>query len=45
LGEHGIEQDSAVGRQQFERQMEVRRIEEADEEELKPLRRGWGLGS
>jgi hypothetical protein len=36
---------SAVGRQEFERHMEVRRLEEADEGELKPLRRGWCLGS
>ena len=41
LGEHGIQQDSAAGRQEFERHMEARRLEEADEEELKPLRRGW----
>jgi REP element-mobilizing transposase RayT len=45
LGEHGIQEDSAVGRQEFERHMEARRLEEADEEELKPLRRGWCLGS
>ena len=45
LGEHGIQQDSAAGRQEFERHMEARRLEEADEEELKPLRRGWCLGS
>jgi hypothetical protein len=45
LGEHGIEQDSAAGRQEFERRMEARRLEEVDEEELKPLRRGWCLGS
>jgi hypothetical protein len=41
LGERGIQEDSAAGRQEFERHMEVRRIEEADEEELKQLRRGW----
>ena len=40
----GILQDSAAGRQQFERQMEARRLEEAHEEEFKPLRRGWCLG-
>jgi len=45
LGEHGIQQDSAVGRQEFERHMEARRLEEADDEALKPLRRGWCLGS
>ena len=45
LGEHGIEQDSAAGRQEFERHLEARRLEEADEEEIKALRRGWCLGS
>ncbi len=45
LGEHGIGQDTAAGRQQFERQMEGRRLEEEDEEALKALRRGWCLGS
>ena len=44
LGEHGITQDSAAGRQEFERRLEARRLEEADEEALKPLRRGWCLG-
>jgi hypothetical protein len=41
LGEHGIGQDSAAGRQEFERQMERRRLEAVAEEALKPLRRGW----
>jgi putative transposase len=45
LGEHGIQQDSAAGRQHFERQMEARRLEETDEEVLKAFRRGWCLGS
>lgn len=45
LGEHGIGEDSASGRQQFEGRMEARRLEEADEQELKPLRRGWCFGS
>jgi hypothetical protein len=45
LGEHGIQQDSAAGRQHFERQMETRRLEETDEEALKIFRRGWCLGS
>ena len=44
LGEHGFGQDSAAGRQEFERQMERRRLEALDEEALKPLRRGWCLG-
>src|SRR3974377_2048597 len=34
-GEHGIQQDSASGREQFERQMEARRLEEEDPEALK----------
>ena len=45
LGEHGIQEDSAAGRQEFERHMEARRLEKTDEEALKPLRRGWCLGS
>lgn len=45
LGEHGIEQDTASGRQEFERRMEARRLEETDEEDLKALRHGWCLGS
>src|SRR5205807_2199205 len=44
LGEHGIQQDSAAGRQEFERRMEGRRLEEGDEEALKIFRRGWCLG-
>ena len=40
----GILQDSAAGRQQFERQMEARRLAETHEEEFKRLRRGWCLG-
>ncbi len=45
LGEHGIQQDTPAGRQEFERQMEKRRLEEADEAAEKPFRRGWCLGS
>ena len=45
LGEHGIEQDTAAARQEFERRMEARRLEEVDEEGLKVIRRGWCLGS
>jgi hypothetical protein len=45
LGEHGIQQDTAAGRMEFERRMEDRRMEEEDEEQLKSLRRGWCLGS
>jgi putative transposase len=45
LGEHGIQQDNAAGRRQFEERMEQRRGQEMDEAEWKPLRRGWCLGS
>ncbi len=45
LGEHGIQKDTACGREQFERQMERRRTEEDDAAQWKPLKRGWCLGS
>lgn len=45
LGEHGIQQDTAAGRQRFEARMEQRRWEETDPEALQSLRRGWCLGS
>ena len=45
LGEHGLQQDTAAGRQEFERRMEARRLEPRDEQGLKALRRGWYLGS
>ena len=45
LGEHGIQHDTAAGRMEFEGRMEARRMQEEDEEQLKPLRRGWCLGS
>jgi len=45
LGEHGLQEDTAASREEFERRMEARRLEEADEEEIKALRRGWCLGS
>jgi putative transposase len=45
LGEHGILEDSAAGRQEFERRMEARRREEPDQEGLQGIRRGWCLGS
>ncbi len=44
LGEHGIEQDTPAGRQEFERHMERRCLEEVDEETLQEFRRGWCLG-
>jgi hypothetical protein len=43
LGEMGIAKDSAVGRKEFERRMELRRREE-EPEGWKALRRGWCLG-
>jgi putative transposase len=45
LGEHGIQQDTPAGRQQFERQMERRRLEEVDPESLQELREGWCIGA
>src|SRR6266478_6190003 len=45
LGEHGIQKDTAAGREQFERRMEQRRLEETDEREWRPLKRAWFLGS
>ncbi len=44
LGEWGIPRDSAAGRREFEKRMEWRRREGA-EQEFKPLERGWCLGS
>lgn len=45
LGEHGIQQDTPVSRQEFERHMERRRLEEVDPEALEGFRRDWCLGS
>ena len=45
LGEHRIQEDAAAGRQEFERRMEARRMQAEDDEQLKPIRRGWCLGS
>ncbi len=44
LGEHGIQRATAAARQEFERRMEARRLEETDEEALNIFRRGWCLG-
>jgi hypothetical protein len=44
LGEHGIHGDTPAGRQEFERHMERRRLEEVDEEKLEEFRRAWCLG-
>ena len=45
LGEHGLQPDTPIARQQFEKRMEMRRLEEEDPDALKHLRRGWYLGS
>lgn len=45
LGEHGIQQDTPLSRQEFERCMERRRLEEMDPEALERFRNGWCLGS
>ena len=45
LGEHGIQQDTPLSRQEFERHMERRRLEEADPEAMEAFRRDWCLGS
>src|SRR5881628_848204 len=37
LGEHAIQEDTAVGREQFERRMEQRRLEETDPEVCQTL--------
>jgi putative transposase len=44
LGEHGIGQDTAAGRQEFERRMESRRAAGGDPAEWQAIRRGWCLG-
>src|SRR4051812_7473163 len=44
LGEHGLQQDTALARQEFEKRMEARRLEQWNEAALKALRRGWWLG-
>ena len=45
LGEHGIRSDRAEARQEFERQMEARRLEATEEKAVGVIRRGWCLGS
>jgi REP element-mobilizing transposase RayT len=44
LGEHGIQQDTPAGRQEFERHLERRRLEEVDECALREFRQGWSIG-
>ncbi|MFN3409125.1 MAG: transposase [Limisphaerales bacterium] len=43
LGEHGIPQDSAAGREELERRVGSRRAQ-VEGEEFKAIRRGWCLG-
>ena len=45
LGEHGLQQDSAAAREEFERRTEAWRLQPGEEQALKALRRGWCLGS
>ena len=45
LGGHGIQKDTAAGRQRFEERMERRRSEEDDPMILRKMQRGWCLGS
>ncbi len=44
LGEHRIPMDSAAGRAEFERHMEMRRAEETDGADWDQLRQDWCLG-
>jgi len=44
LAEHGIKEDTAAGRDEFEKRMELRRKDE-DKEQWKEMRRGWCYGS
>jgi putative transposase len=44
LGEHGIQQDTPAGRQEFERHIERRRLEEVDEKALQEFREAWWIG-
>jgi REP element-mobilizing transposase RayT len=45
LGEHGIVSHGARARREFSRRMEALREEANQPQELKPIRRGWKLGS
>lgn len=44
LGEHGLEEDSAVTRREFERRMEAARLE-PNPKEAEQVRQGWKLGA
>ena len=45
LGEHGLPADTAASREELLSRMEARRLAEANEEALAPIRRGWCFGS
>jgi hypothetical protein len=45
LGEHDIQQGTPAGRQELQREMERRRLEEVNEESLEEFRRAWSIGS
>ena len=45
LGEHGIQQDTPASRQEFERRLERRRLEEVDDTALQEFRQAWCIGS
>jgi hypothetical protein len=45
LGEMRLPKDNAVGRREFERQMETRRQQESGGEEWAAIRRGWFFGA
>lgn len=45
MGSHGILEDSASGRKEFEERMERRRASETEDEAWEPLRRGWCIGT
>jgi hypothetical protein len=44
MGEHGLADNGAVARHEFEQRMERRRLENNDAHELKQLRQEWCLG-
>jgi putative transposase len=44
LAEHGIKEDTAAGRHEFEKRMELRRVNK-ENDQWKEIRRGWCYGS
>ena len=45
IGAHGIGEDTAASRTEFQRRMETRRADPAEEEALQAIRQGWYFGS